>query len=272
MIRVNAKLKNPTPLKGQNILVTRQESSDHSLSEKLIGLGAEVHNHPLISIHPPDSWDSFDEALNQLNKIDWVVFTSRNGVLFTFKRLVELGVSTKILKSLRIACFPAAEEALRQKQIETDLIPSHHQSEGLIQELKQLNPSGLCFWLVQAEEPRYTLQEELLKMNAEIIISTVYCNRIPKTDFSPFLQLLRLKRLDWIVLASASAVRNLFSIIPSHWDCEWSNSLKVACLGEITASAAVSHGLKVEIQPEVQDFEHLVQAMADHVSNDEGRT
>jgi uroporphyrinogen-III synthase len=48
--------------------------------------------------------------------------------------------------------------------------------------------------------------------------------------------------------------------------------LKVACLGEITASAAVSHGLKVEIQPEVQDFEHLVQAMADHVSNDEGRT
>jgi len=73
-------------------------------------------------------------------------------------------------------------------------------------------------------------------------------------------------------LASASAVRNLFSIIPSHWDCEWSNSLKVACLGEITASAAVSHGLKVEIQPEVQDFEHLVQAMADHVSNEEGRT
>nr|ADI19263.1 uroporphyrinogen-III synthase [uncultured delta proteobacterium HF0200_39L23] len=259
-------------MKGQNILVTRQESSDHSLSEKLLSLGAEVHNHPLISIHPPDSWDSFDQYLNQLNKIDWVVFTSRNGVLFTFKRLVELGVSTDILKSLRIACFPAAAEALRQKNIETDLVPSHHQSERLIQEFKKLNLSELCFWLVQAEEPRFTLQEELLKMNAEVMTSTVYTNRIPKTDFSPLLRLLHLKKLDWIVLASASAVRNLFSIIPSHWDSEWFNSLKVACLGEITASVAFSHGLKVEIQPEVQDFEHLVQAMADHVSNKEGRT
>ena len=80
LTRVNTKLQNTTPLKGQKILVTRQESSDHSLSEKLTNLGAKVHNHPLISIHPPDSWDSFDKALNQLNKIDWVVLTSRNGL------------------------------------------------------------------------------------------------------------------------------------------------------------------------------------------------
>ena len=267
MIRVNAKPQNPTPLKGQNILVTRQESSDHSLSKKLISLGAEVHNHPLISIHPPDSWDSFDEALSQIDKMDWVVFTSRNGVLYALKRLEELGLSIEVLNSLRIACFPAAKKILQKMKIEPDLVPSYHQSEGFFQEFKKTNPSGLRFWLIQSEEPRSKLQEDLQTMDTEIVSSTVYCNRMPKTDFSALLKLLHEKSLDWIVLASASAVQNLFSIIPKTWDNEWSNSLKVACLGKITARSAINHGLKVDAQPEKQDFQNLIKAIVNHVSN-----
>ena len=57
---MSAEFQNDLPLKGQRIMVTREEGPDHSLSESLIQLGAEVHIHPLISIQPPDSWDSFD--------------------------------------------------------------------------------------------------------------------------------------------------------------------------------------------------------------------
>ena len=264
---VNPNPQNPSPLKDQRILVTREELPDHSLSEKLSQLGAIVYNYPLISIQTPDSWDSFDEALSQIDKMDWVVFTSRNGVLYTSKRLEELGLSMKILNSLRIACFPAAEKILQKMKIEPDLVPSHHQSEGLFQEFKKTNPSGLCIWLIQAEEPRSKLQEDLQTMDNKIVSSTVYCNRIPKTDFSPLLKLLHEKSLDWIVLASASAVQNLFSIIPKTWDNEWSNSLNVACLGEITARSAINLGLKVDAQPEKQDFQNLIQAIVKHVSN-----
>ena len=45
-----------------------------------------------------------------------------------------------------------------------------------------MKPDGLCFWLVQAEAPRSILQEELMKMNAEVMTSTVYCNRMPQMD------------------------------------------------------------------------------------------
>ena len=173
---MSAEFQNDLPLKGQRILVTREEGPDHSVSEPLIQLGAEVHIHPLISIQPPDSWDSFDQQINHINQIDWLVFTSRNGVIFTFQRLAELNLLNEIFQSLRIACIgPATAEALLQEGLETDLIPGLYQSEGLIQEFQKMKPDGLCFWLVQAEAPRSILQEELIKMNAEVVTSTVYC-------------------------------------------------------------------------------------------------
>ena len=46
----------------------------------------------------------------------------------------------------------------------------------------------------------------------------------------------------------------------------WSSNLKVACLGEITKNAAMEQGLNVEVQPEVQNFEHLAMAISDYVS------
>ena len=89
---MSAEFQNDLPLKGQRILVTREEAPDHSISESLIQLGAQVHIHPLISIQPPDSWDSFDQHINHINHIDWLVFTSRNGVIFTSQRLAELSL------------------------------------------------------------------------------------------------------------------------------------------------------------------------------------
>ena len=264
---MSAEFQNDLPLKGQRILVTREEGPDHSLSESLIQFGAQVHIHPLISIQPPDSWDSFDQQINHINQIDWLVFTSRNGVIFTFQRLAELNLSNEIFQSLRIACIgPATAEALLQEGLETDMIPGLYQSEGLIQEFQKMKSDGLCFWLVQAEAPRSILQEELIKMNAEVVTSTVYCNRMPQMDFSPLLELIRLKKLDWIVFASASAVKNLCSIIPQEWGKTWSSNLKVACLGEITKNTALEQGLNVEVQPEVQNFEHLATAISDYVS------
>ncbi|MCH2303890.1 MAG: uroporphyrinogen-III synthase, partial [SAR324 cluster bacterium] len=85
-------------------------------------------------------------------------------------------------------------------------------------------------------------------------------------DFSPLVVLIRLKKVDWIVFASASAVINLCSIIPKEWGKTWSSNLKVACLGEITKNAAMGQGLNVEVLPEVQNFEHLAKAISDYVS------
>ena len=79
------------------------------------------------------------------------------------------------------------------------------------------------------------------------------------------LKLLQSGSLDWLILASASAVHNLFKIIPADWKLGWSYQLKVACLGEITANVAKNNGLYVDVQPKIQDFNHLLEALCKHV-------
>ena len=257
--------KKTAPLTGWRVLVTRPDTPGTSLSERLKLLGAEVHTYPLIEIVPPRSWDSFDRTLSSAEQADWIIFTSRNGFEFCCSRLEELGKSHHLLNAAQIACVGrSTAEAVQKKGLTVNLVPEHHQSEGLLEALDREKIEGKRFWLIQAEEPRQTLRRGLLKRKAEVRISSVYRNQFPDRDFSPMLELLQASGVDWLILCSASAVENLFRIIPSGWDSDWKDSLNVACLGETTAAAAKNRGLHVTVQPVIQDFSHLLESLCEH--------
>jgi len=70
-------------------------------------------------------------------------------------------------------------------------------------------------------------------------------------------------KLDWIILASPSAVQNFHQLLPDGF---WENltvNPKIACIGETTESSVKRLGWSVELRPEIQDFEHLVKALCE---------
>ena len=70
-------------------------------------------------------------------------------------------------------------------------------------------------------------------------------------------------KLDWIIFASPSAVRNFHQFLSDGF---WENlkvKPKIACLGETTESSVKKLGWSVEIRPKIQDFEHLVKALCE---------
>ncbi|RTZ82969.1 MAG: uroporphyrinogen-III C-methyltransferase, partial [SAR324 cluster bacterium] len=75
------------PLAGLRFLVTRQDSTESSLSGMLESQGASVLTAKMTQIIPTESWELFDETVQQISNIDWVVFTSRNGVTHCLSRL-----------------------------------------------------------------------------------------------------------------------------------------------------------------------------------------
>ena len=149
---------------GWRILVTRPDTEGTSLAEWLKLLGAEVHTYPLIEIVPPHSWDSFDRTFSSAEQADWVIFTSRNGFEFCCSRLEELGKSHYLLNTAQIACVGrSTAEAVQKKGLTVNLVPDHHQSEGLLKALDREKIEGKRYWLIQAEKPRQTLRRRLLK-------------------------------------------------------------------------------------------------------------
>jgi len=122
------------PLAGVRILVTRQDTSESSLSGMLESKGASVISVPMTQIGPPTSWESFDEKVLQATNFDWAVFTSRKGVTHCLSRLKELELSPKnVFSTLKIACVgKATASAVAENGLVAELVPDHFQSEGLI--------------------------------------------------------------------------------------------------------------------------------------------
>jgi len=253
------------PLAGLRFLVTRHDSNDCSLTEMLESQGAAVLTSKMINIVPPESWEPFDKIVQQVMNIDWAIFTSRNGVNYSMKRLNELEISAqKFFSCIKIACVgQSTASVLSDNGIMPELIPKHFQSEGLIEAFKQHNLFNKRCWLIQAESPRKILLNSLQKLGAQIIETPVYRNVPVIGDYTYLLAELKQNKLDWILFSSPSAVQNFYQILPSGFWEALPVEPKIGCLGGITAHAVEELGWRVDAAPNIQDFEHLVQSLCE---------
>ena len=265
MILVSDLPSETIPLAGLRILVTRQDTPESSLSEMLKIQGASVIRMPMTMITPPTSWALFDKTVQEASKIDWAVFTSSNGVRHCLSRLKVSGLSPKIIFStLKIACVgQATASTLAENEIIPELVPEHFQSEGLLSSFKQYDLKRKKCWLIQAESPREILANALEKQGAQVVSTPVYRNVPAKSDSTFLLKELEHNKLDWILFASPSAVQNFQQVIPAVFWQSLTKKPKIACLGDITATAVLSYGWEVNAKPEIQDFDHLVQKICE---------
>jgi uroporphyrinogen III methyltransferase/synthase len=68
------------PLFGKRIVVTRAREQASNFRKRLALLGAECIEFPTIEIIPPERWGPVDQAIERIEKYDWLIFTSVNGV------------------------------------------------------------------------------------------------------------------------------------------------------------------------------------------------
>ena len=90
------------PLFGHRILATREHAEGFELLEEL---GAEIISFPTIEIVPPESYDTLDQAIGVVESYDWLIFTSRNGVEYFFKRFFEKDRDIRDLKGIKICAI-----------------------------------------------------------------------------------------------------------------------------------------------------------------------
>ena len=74
------------PLFGMAVLITRPQEQVKEFSDLLSAYGATVMAFPTIAIVPPRDWNMLDQAIHELSRYDWIVFTSVNGVHYFLQR------------------------------------------------------------------------------------------------------------------------------------------------------------------------------------------
>lgn len=252
------------PLFGKRIVMTRAQEQAQEFAQLLAAYGAEPVELPTIQIVPPASWQAVDEAIVNLQRYQWIIFTSVNGVTPFMERVRASGKDARALGSLQVCAIgPRTAQEVERYGIRPDVVPAEYQAEGLTAALAKRNLKGNRVLIPRAEAARELLPEQLREFGAVVDVVTVYRTVVPVTDVAKFVQQLREGGIAVVTFTSSSTVRNFVELLGGR---EAVRPLMVqtvvACIGPITARTAEEFGMTVGILPP----ENTVPALADAVA------
>ena len=197
------------PLFGQKVLVTRSAHQAQELARPLAELGADVLLQPAIEICPPADWSPVDRALERLDRFDWLVFSSSNGVTHFLDRLPSVDRDVRALGKVKIAAIgPGTADELARYHLKADLVPDEFRAESLALALKG-GAAGKRFLLVRASRGREVLADELTKAGGIVEQVVAYESVDAEQPAADIAQKLAAGQIDWTTVTSSAIARSL---------------------------------------------------------------
>jgi len=252
------------PLAGKRIVVTRPKQQARALSEKLQELGAATVEIPSIEIMPPIGTDQLDAALRQLERYDWVVFTSVHGVEAVHSRLSALELPLSFPPKPMIAAIgPATATALRRAGRSPDYVPEEFLSEKIVHGLGEMR--GKLVLLPRADIASKKLPILLRERGAVVDEISVYRTVVPSDLTSESVHALFQSGVNLVTFTSPSTVRSLARVVGTDQLRNLLKGVKVACIGPVTLEAAKELGIDVEVVAMTHTIDALVEAIVNEI-------
>lgn len=253
------------PLSGKRVLVTRAQAQNKDLCERIKQIGGEPYEFPTIRISPPASYRELDEAIRQLSRYTWVIFTSVNGVDHFFRRLsVVTGEDARQLVHTSIAAIgPKTAKALTEKGLKVDVLPGEYRAEALLSELKQHVTKVDKILLPRASVARNVLPDGLRAIGCDVTVVDAYQTEPETEKASEVVKLLAERQIDIITFTSPSTVRHFVLALDQTGEPwrDWITEAQIVCIGPITESALNELGLESAAVAADYTVEGLVEAI-----------
>lgn len=209
--------------KGQRILFTGLSNERFFTKEAYFHL-------PLISIIPISDYTEFDNYLKQIAGYDWLIFTSRYGAEYFFRRLNAVGLDSRELKNINIAAIGnSTKKRLQDFGIIADLVPENESSQGILEEFAKIDIRDRKIFLPRSNLSDKGLTEKLKSFGAKVTAGVCYKNVMPR-----HLPDLDLNTFSEIMFTSPSGVRNFVQ----RYGGKIPKKTKVSCIGGVTLKEA----------------------------------
>ena len=246
------------PLFGKTVLITRSRKQASQLGGALETLGARVLELPTIEISPIRDFRALDKAIKQINRYDWLVFTSENGVEAFFDRLKRLKKDARLLKSVKIAAIgPGTKAKLNSYSIEPDLMPRTFTSEGLLNALRKTKVAKKRFLLLRTNIAPDGLRTSLEASGANVSEIPVYRTEKPEGLSRKVRELIHGYSIDYITFTSSSTAQHFFEALRNGHHL----GAKVISIGPVTSKTIREYGVKVDREAGVSTIPGLVEAV-----------
>jgi uroporphyrinogen-III synthase len=197
---------------GWGVLVTRPADQADTLCRLIEAAGGEAIRLPLLEIAPvaPDSAGPL--RLQNLGRVDWLVFTSTNAVRHAFGLC---GVEWLQGSGVKIAAIgQATTRALDEQGVAVDLKPKQQfNSEALLAEPAWAKVAGQRFLIVRGVGGRELLAETLQARGAQVEYAEVYQRSQSNPDMGEVLTRWRSGSISAVTVTSGEALANLLRLM-----------------------------------------------------------
>jgi uroporphyrinogen-III synthase len=227
-------------------------------------MGFEPITAPMIDVvdKTDANFKGFVERIME-GAVDYVIFTSANGVEFTLLKLRQPDeFIEQINKTEVVAIGPKTKKALLKNGIHVNMVPASYSSIGLVKELKDIK--GAIIEIARSSHGTPELVKGLLENGAVVHETQVYEIIMPDDErHRKLLERALEGKIDIFAFTSSMMVRNFMTIademIVKNEIIRILNEKMVAAIGIPTSQTLAGFGVKTDIIPENYTFEELLQ-------------
>lgn len=238
------------PLQNWRVVVPRAAHQAGPLASRIREEGAEPIELPVIAIdEPADGGRARRRVAGRLDRFDWVVFTSANGV----DRLLAEVPDARAFGRARLAAIgPGTHAALAAYRLRADLVAERYIAEGLLEVWPPAPEGGGRVLLARAAAARDVLPLGLLERGWSVEVVAVYRTVRPPIDR---VAAERAAEADLVLLTAGSVAEAFAAAMAGRFRG------RVAAIGPVTADAAVRAGLRVDVVAPTHSIEGLLDAV-----------
>jgi uroporphyrinogen III methyltransferase/synthase len=261
-------LRSPTtgPLAGVHVVVTRARAQSGALVSALLDAGAAVIELPVIAfVDPPDGGTALRAEVARAATYDWIVFTSANAV----ERWAASLRDGRALGTARLAVVgEASARALAAHHLVADLVPEDQTAAGLVAAMP-IAPAGASpgrVLFVRAVEARAVVAPGLRAKGWDVTEVDAYRTVPAGAGVGAGVgigdeELDAASGADVITFTSPSTVTGYAALAGRRLPPR-----VVACIGPVTAEAALRAGFDVDVVAAEHSAAGLVAALSSHLS------
>jgi uroporphyrinogen III methyltransferase / synthase len=250
------------PLFGKNIVLTRDAAGNNDFAEKIITRGGNPIQFPTIEIRPVNFRTmKTEDRIQNLEKYDWVVFTSANGVTIFFDAIQKQGKDARIFGRAKIATIGRqTAEKLAKLGIRADFVPDVYTSEELSAGLVKFSDlKDKKILLLRSQLASKELAESLGKAGAQVEDMAIYTAVPQNDDASELTEQIKAGQIDWLTFASPSAVDAFFKQI--NIGLFKTEKTRIASIGPVTSESLERLGVRVDVTAKVHTLDGLLDAI-----------
>ena len=249
------------PLVGRRVLVTRALQQAGRFSRELRALGAEPVEVPVLEIVEPESYAPLDDALQHLDRYDWLILTSSNTIQAVSARGAQYGINPAGAEGLQVAAVGSATaEAARHHGFQVAVVPEAYVAESLVESLRE-QVAGKRILLARAAVARDVIPDALRAAGAQVDVVDAYRNLLPEAAPE---QLRRAVAggLDAATFTSSSSVTHLAEAARAAAIAWPLAGVPAISIGPITSQTLRDLGWPPAAEAEPSDISGLIKAVA----------